>query len=225
MMISAFSSNLRRRAAHDAPPATPPTMMTFMSALVISIRTESLRRSTLRFRFNPLPPGAPPHILLMCPRPAFDMDQPLPHGHSIYSNEGPGSFVGTCCINARSERCWSLRLSRGTATPVIFEVFRMAELARTHGPCDRWMCRGRKRLNEAREAQIPWKKWGPYLSERQWGTVREDYSEDGNAWNYFTHDQARSRAYKWGRGWPRRPVRRQATAVERSQQAHDFPPA
>src|SRR5688572_20023131 len=55
-----------------------------------------------------------------------------------------------------------------------------------------------KRLNEAREAQIPWKKWGPYLSERQWGTVREDYSEDGNAWNYFTHDQARSRAYKWG---------------------------
>ena len=55
-----------------------------------------------------------------------------------------------------------------------------------------------KRLNEAREAQIPWKKWGPYLSERQWGTVREDYSEDGNAWNYFTHDQARSRAYRWG---------------------------
>jgi hypothetical protein len=55
-----------------------------------------------------------------------------------------------------------------------------------------------KRLNDAREAQIPWKKWGPYLSERQWGTVREDYSEDGNAWDYFTHDQARSRAYRWG---------------------------
>ena len=55
-----------------------------------------------------------------------------------------------------------------------------------------------RRLNEAREARIPWKKWGPYLSERQWGTVREDYSEDGNAWNYFTHDQARSRAYRWG---------------------------
>ncbi len=55
-----------------------------------------------------------------------------------------------------------------------------------------------KRLNEAREARVPWKKWGPYLSERQWGTVREDYSDDGNAWNYFTHDQARSRAYKWG---------------------------
>ena len=55
-----------------------------------------------------------------------------------------------------------------------------------------------KRLNEAREKGIPWKKWGPYLSERQWGTVREDYSEDGNAWEYFTHDQARSRAYRWG---------------------------
>ncbi len=55
-----------------------------------------------------------------------------------------------------------------------------------------------RRLNEAREAQIPWKKWGPYLSERQWGTVREDYSADGNAWDYFSHDQARSRAYRWG---------------------------
>ena len=56
----------------------------------------------------------------------------------------------------------------------------------------------RKRLEDARERGIPWKKWGPYLSERQWGTVREDYSEGGDAWNYFTHDQARSRAYRWG---------------------------
>jgi hypothetical protein len=55
-----------------------------------------------------------------------------------------------------------------------------------------------KRLEEAREAKVPWKKWGPYLSERQWGTVREDYSENGDAWNYFSHDQARSRAYHWG---------------------------
>jgi hypothetical protein len=54
-----------------------------------------------------------------------------------------------------------------------------------------------RRLEEAREGKA-WKKWGPYLSERQWGTVREDYSKDGNAWNYFTHDQARSRAYRWG---------------------------
>jgi len=55
-----------------------------------------------------------------------------------------------------------------------------------------------RRLNEAREKKIHWKKWGPYLSERQWGTVREDYSENGDAWNFFTHDQARSRAYRWG---------------------------
>jgi Glycosyl hydrolase family 63 C-terminal domain len=55
-----------------------------------------------------------------------------------------------------------------------------------------------KRLNEAREGTASWRKWGPYLSERQWGTVREDYSTDGNAWNYLTHDQARSRAYRWG---------------------------
>ena len=54
------------------------------------------------------------------------------------------------------------------------------------------------RLQEARTAKIPWRKWGPYLSERQWGTVREDYSQDGNAWDYFSHDQARSRAYHWG---------------------------
>ena len=59
-------------------------------------------------------------------------------------------------------------------------------------------CTEQKRLNEAREAGTPWKKWGPYLSERQWGTVREDYSDDGNAWDYFTHDQSRSRAYRWG---------------------------
>jgi hypothetical protein len=55
-----------------------------------------------------------------------------------------------------------------------------------------------KRLNDAREQGVPWKKWGPYISERQWGTVREDYSHDGNAWAYFSHDQSRSRAYRWG---------------------------
>jgi hypothetical protein len=46
------------------------------------------------------------------------------------------------------------------------------------------------RLEQDRQKQAPWKKWGPYLSERQWGTVREDYSVNGDAWNYFTHDQA-----------------------------------
>ena len=53
------------------------------------------------------------------------------------------------------------------------------------------------RLLEAREG-APWRQWGPYLSERQWGTVREDYSENGTAWEYFPHDHARSRAYRWG---------------------------
>jgi hypothetical protein len=54
------------------------------------------------------------------------------------------------------------------------------------------------RLREGQAQKCPWKKWGPYLSERQWGTVREDFSDDGNAWDYFSHDQARSRAYRWG---------------------------
>src|SRR5215813_2434772 len=54
------------------------------------------------------------------------------------------------------------------------------------------------RLDASREQKLPWKKWGPYLSERQWGTVREDYSDNGDAWQYFSHDQARSRAYRWG---------------------------
>src|SRR5438094_5309469 len=55
-----------------------------------------------------------------------------------------------------------------------------------------------RRLEEARTGAVPWKAWGPYLSERQWGTVREDYSQNGDAWSYFSHDQARSRAYRWG---------------------------
>src|SRR5499426_3230221 len=60
------------------------------------------------------------------------------------------------------------------------------------------MTREEERLAEARQGLAAWKRWGPYLSERQWGTVREDYSATGDAWNYFTHDQARSRAYRWG---------------------------
>src|SRR5437763_12983794 len=53
------------------------------------------------------------------------------------------------------------------------------------------------RLEEVRHGKH-WRRWGPYVSERQWGTVREDYSEHGNAWEFFSHDQARSRAYRWG---------------------------
>ncbi|MBS0653466.1 MAG: glucosidase, partial [Verrucomicrobia bacterium] len=54
-----------------------------------------------------------------------------------------------------------------------------------------------ERLDEYRTRKALWKKWGPYLSERAWGTVREDYSTDGNTWTYFTYDDARSRAYRW----------------------------
>ncbi|MCC7084205.1 MAG: glucosidase [Pirellulales bacterium] len=54
------------------------------------------------------------------------------------------------------------------------------------------------RLDEAKQGTQPWRQWGAYLSERQWGTVREDYSRDGTAWDYFPHDHARSRAYRWG---------------------------
>src|SRR5579871_1527924 len=55
-----------------------------------------------------------------------------------------------------------------------------------------------RRLLAARTGAAPWKKWGPYLSERQWGTVREDYGPTGDAWSYLSHDLARSFAYKWG---------------------------
>src|SRR5574337_1063275 len=54
------------------------------------------------------------------------------------------------------------------------------------------------RLEESRQRKVHWKRWGPYLSERQWGTVREDYSPYGTAWDSFPHDHARSRAYRWG---------------------------
>src|ERR1700743_414488 len=59
-------------------------------------------------------------------------------------------------------------------------------------------CAEQLRLDDCWKNGASWKRWGPYLSERQWGTVREDYSANGDAWNYFSHDQARSRAYRWG---------------------------
>ena len=86
-------------------------------------------------------------------------------------------------------RCGNIPPSHGRVSNTTIGLLRWAGYTNIAAAC---------RLNEAREAQIPWKKWGPYLSERQWGTVREDYSDNGDAWNYFTHDQARSRAYRWG---------------------------
>src|SRR5438874_4891988 len=55
----------------------------------------------------------------------------------------------------------------------------------------------RARLLEVPQGRAPWRRWGPYLSERAWGTVREDYSATGEAWDYLPHDHARSRAYRW----------------------------
>ncbi len=60
------------------------------------------------------------------------------------------------------------------------------------------MTEEKRRLKESATGKAPWKKWGPYLTERQWGTVREDYSTYGTAWDYLTHDAARSKAYRWG---------------------------
>src|ERR1700721_749280 len=61
-----------------------------------------------------------------------------------------------------------------------------------------YLCEEEKRLKQDRERKKYWKKWGPYVAERQWATVREDYSENGDAWSHFSHDHARSRAYRWG---------------------------
>ncbi|HEV7281499.1 MAG TPA: hypothetical protein VGN57_14960 [Pirellulaceae bacterium] len=67
------------------------------------------------------------------------------------------------------------------------------------------------RLEQSRTREANWKRWGPYLPERQWGTVREDYSADGNPWAHFPHDHARSRTYRWGEdgllGWTDRECR------------------
>ena len=72
------------------------------------------------------------------------------------------------------------------------------------------------RLAEARDAAVGWYRWGPYLAERQWGTVREDYSANGDAWGYFPHDHARSRAYRWGEDGLLGDLRRPGPAVLRA---------
>src|SRR6266853_480491 len=74
----------------------------------------------------------------------------------------------------------------------------LKHFAEGHPPMPRIHTTKDRRLEEARIRKKHWKRWGPYLSERQWGTVREDYSPGGTAWEYFPHDHARSRAYRWG---------------------------
>lgn len=61
-----------------------------------------------------------------------------------------------------------------------------------------FLCEEEKRLKADRERKAYWKKWGPYVAERQWATVREDYSDNGDAWSHFNHDMARSRVFRWG---------------------------
>ena len=73
-----------------------------------------------------------------------------------------------------------------------------ARSAASQLPADGRARRARRASPRTPRARARWKLWGPYLSERQWGTVREDYSPDGDAWDYFPHDHARSRAYRWG---------------------------
>ena len=79
------------------------------------------------------------------------------------------------------------------------------------------------RLEQDRRKQAAWKRWGPYVSDRSWGTVREDYSPHGTAWEYFPHDHARSKAYRWGEdglaGGPGH------VRAGRLQQGHDRPRA
>jgi hypothetical protein len=74
----------------------------------------------------------------------------------------------------------------------------MSDQIKNNAEKERLAVSSKSAANKSDVEGVPWKKWGPYLSERQWGTVREDYSANGDAWNYFTHDQARSRAYRWG---------------------------
>src|SRR5437868_2608751 len=69
---------------------------------------------------------------------------------------------------------------------------------RSEGGANTMASAERNRLQESREKGQLWYRWGPYLSERQWGTVREDYSAAGTAWDFVTHDQARSHTYRWG---------------------------
>src|SRR5579863_2063706 len=103
--------------------------------------------------------------------------------------------VRASLTEARSSRQW-LKPSHALSHRQKESVMKIPE--QKSPPASSAECTEQKRLNDARDNGIPWKKWGPYLSERQWGTVREDYSHDGNAWDYFSHDQARARAYRWG---------------------------
>src|SRR6266567_3973910 len=131
--------------------------------------------------------------LRTCARAASDKSvkswMPMPHSNLAAALRRPGVWPKSCEPGAKSmnakidgKRNQPSSTPRAPAAP--------PELDR--------MNIERRRLAECTARSPAWKKWGPYLSERQWGTVREDYSPHGNAWDYFPHDHARSRAYRWG---------------------------
>ena len=108
--------------------------------------------------------------------------------------DGAGIGLAVCrrIIEAHGGRIW-VEPADGGGSAFRFTLPRWLSLPRVAATTPE-----HRRLEEARTGEAPWKAWGPYLSERQWGTVREDYSPNGDAWNYLTHEQARSRAYRWG---------------------------
>ena len=145
--------------------------------------------SDQRFADNPMVTGGP--------RVRFYAGEPL-----ILPD---GSCVGTVClIDTRPREIDEARLQllRDIGALVQRELLLTdASLADEPDPCRR---KEHRRLREPHDSPVaPWRRWGPYVSERSWGTVREDYSADGNAWDYFPHDMARSQGLPLGRGRPR----------------------
>jgi hypothetical protein len=110
-----------------------------------------------------------------------------------------GAGDGKCRNAGASEKLSPAAAARtiGTAAPPIRPEERLARRI-VHATTRNPLTAEEERLQEARDGKAPWRQWGPYLSERQWGTVREDYSPYGTAWEYLPHDHARSRAYRWG---------------------------
>ncbi|GAA5962083.1 hypothetical protein JCM21900_001941 [Sporobolomyces salmonicolor] len=109
----------------------------------------------------------------------------LPYGRSRSSREVP---------KQRSPSMSSLRSVEATSHPFPTPGIKMS----AGFEFDTWKSVEEKRLEEDERKEKHWKRWGPYLSERQWATVREDYSANGDAWTHFPHEHARSRAYRWG---------------------------
>src|SRR6266436_652077 len=128
-----------------------------------------------------------------CARAASDKSvkswMPMPHSNPAAALRRPGVWPKSCEPGAKSMNAKiDGKLNLSPSTP----------RASTVPPALKRMNVERRRLAECTAKSPAWKRWGPYLSERQWGTVREDYSPHGNAWDYFPHDHARSRTYRWG---------------------------